>query len=139
MRTTAATAAIFLAFILAGCGQGGQNGESGQSAAATSQFNQAFEGSFRDSYRRSGIEGCVRGAQARAPGRNVDFGPVCTCFIDRIMAGRTAAELMNLRQGPQAQAAVQQCARELGVGAAGGGAGGGAGGTADDGAGGGKP
>jgi hypothetical protein len=78
------------------------------------------EQAFRQGFRNNGIETCIASARNRAqqtgsqpPG--TDFRPVCTCYIDRVMAGLSADQLAGLQPGPREQAIVEQCAREHGL------------------------
>ena len=112
MRTIIAILVAGLA--LAACG-----GDASQDDAATAAFNRAYEDGFKQSFRRAGIASCVRGAESQVRARGVappiGLEAACTCFVDRIMAGKSTAELAALRPDPAAQAVMEQCARELGA------------------------
>jgi hypothetical protein len=112
MRGTTAILAAGLA--LAACDRGGGSGDGGAATA----FNRAFEDRVTRSFRRTFLDSCVRAAEARLRVRDrapsIGFQAVCTCFSDRVIAGKSAAELMRLRPGPREQAVMEQCAREFG-------------------------
>ncbi len=99
--------AFALPFLLlaAACGEGG-----------------AADRAFVQAYRDNGIKACV--ATARTTGAAaVDealLTRLCTCTTERTMAGRTAAELLQLAPGgPETQAAATACLREIAPEAAG--------------------
>jgi hypothetical protein len=103
---------------LAGCGQGS-----------------AFDEAFRNSFRESAVSSCVSASRAtpNAP-QGVDWQRLCSCSVDRLMQGKSSAELRRLQGNSSEQMeAVRQCAAEMGI------VPGGAGPTAGGSDGGGKP
>ena len=80
--------------------------------AACSESDEAF----RARYRTEAINACVQGARTSNPG-NLDPNRFCTCMVDGYMRG-TPSERLRAERGentppPAAQAAIQQCAREM--------------------------
>lgn len=131
MRIVIALAAT-LSATLTGCGQRPDAGQNGQNAARPAaqgglptpgprpESTQSFDSGFRRGFRTTGIATCISSAQARAaqgggaaPG--TDFGPACTCYIDRAMEGLSPEQLQRLQPGPREQAILEQCARENGL------------------------
>ena len=93
---------VILPAALAGCGQGS-----------------AFDESFRNSFRESAVSGCVTASRStpNAP-QGIDWQRLCSCSVNRIMAGKTTAELRRLQgNSPEQMEAVRQCASEMGIGA----------------------
>lgn len=102
MRTLPACLAAALVLLpLAGCGQGS-----------------AFDEAFRNSYREKGVQTCATQARTamaqsgRAAPAGVDFDRICACAVDRIMAGKSARELMSPPDDATQRAAVEQCAAQ---------------------------
>lgn len=93
MHRTIAAAALAL---LAGCGQA--------------------EDAFRNSYRESSIESCTSASRTAAPPQfaNFDWGRLCTCATDRLMAGKSVNEIRQLQSNtPEQRAALEQCIAEI--------------------------
>lgn len=95
---------------------------SGLSLTACDQqrVSEGRDAAQREAFRTAGISGCIRSAEARAragggapPGS--DFRPACTCYMDRVMAGKSNAELLELRPGEPEMRVAEQCARETGM------------------------
>ena len=122
MRIVLAAAASLI--LLAGCGARGGN-EQNQAGLSvppprTGGDSKATEESLRRTYRELNIATCINSTRAEAQNTNIpastDFRPVCTCYIDRAIAGLSVEQLARLRPGPREEAMFQQCARELGLG-----------------------
>src|SRR6218665_2735908 len=128
--------AALLAMALAACGQRSDNGQNmagnsslpgprpatppaGGSTPGPSSYQEGYQRGLRQSYRASALAGCASSFQQRAAQENVqlnvDVQALCTCIIDRMMAGVTADQLVNLRPGPREQEISLQCAREHGL------------------------
>jgi hypothetical protein len=84
------------------------------------RVSQERDAAQRQAFRTVGIAACVRSAEARARSGaagappSSDFQPVCTCYIDRVMAGKSNAELLDLRPGAREMHIIEQCASEVG-------------------------
>jgi len=97
-----------LVVALAGCGKGS-----------------AFDEAFRNSYREKGVQTCASEARAQIARSGqtlmagVDFDRICGCAVDRIMAGKSASELMREPDAREQQAAIEQCVAQAGPGAGG--------------------
>ncbi len=80
------------------------------------------EESVRATFRQASIDGCLaasRGQPTPPAMANFDWNRLCTCATDRIMEGKSATELAQLRpEGPGQTQAVEQCVREMMPGAA---------------------
>lgn len=68
---------------------------------------------FKQQWREATINVCLQEARNRPMPAGVDADRVCACSIDRLMQGKTVAQLSN---GPEmqreAEAAARQCAVE---------------------------
>jgi len=106
MRMILATASLAL---LAACGGGASNNSSANGAAPAN----GSADSELASMRAQGIAGCSAEVSRRsAPG--TDVARLCGCAVDRLMAGKTVAQLHELRDGSE-QEALNACAAEQGV------------------------
>jgi len=99
MRIATALIAV-LPVALAGCGQGS-----------------AFDEAFRNSFRESAVSSCVAASRATpAAPQGVDWQRLCSCSVDRMMEGKSAAELRRLQgDSPEQMEAVRQCATQMGI------------------------
>jgi len=91
---------LFATAGLAGCGQGS-----------------AFDQAFRNSFRESAVNSCITTSRntPNAPA-GFDWQRLCSCSIDRLMRGKTSAELRRIAGDSRAQMdAVRQCANEMGI------------------------
>ena len=70
------------------------------------------EDQFRQRWRETAGGACVQQAQTAGLPQGVDPGRLCNCSIDRLMEGKSAAELRSYRPTPEDSAAAQQCAAE---------------------------
>ena len=76
------------------------------------------EDAARNTFREASIRGCLEGAHRTASpaAANADWNRFCACATDRIMAGKSARELAQLRpNGPGQQEIVMQCLQETGM------------------------
>ncbi len=75
------------------------------------------ENQARDRFREASIEGCRSAAQGQPapPGlAGFDWDRLCTCATDRIMEGKSAADLAQLEPGgPGQREAVEQCIGDM--------------------------
>jgi len=87
--------------------------------AACSESDEAF----RARYRTQAIEACVQGGRSSNPA-GLDASRFCPCMVDGYMratpSDRLKAERNETAPPPAARAAIEQCARELLGGQAGG-------------------
>lgn len=70
------------------------------------------EEEFRQRWRETAISACVQEARSRELPPGIDPTRLCNCSIDRMMAGKSAAELRSYRPEPQDGEAAAQCAAE---------------------------
>ena len=81
------------------------------------------EEAAQNTFRQASIDGCLsasRGQPLPPAMANFDWDRLCACATDRIMEGKSATELAQLRpDGPGQREAVEQCVREMMPGAAG--------------------
>ncbi len=87
--------------LLAGCGSGGPVGNS----------TDAFDKGFRDSFRPKFIAQCQAGAQASS-GTQKDFTEVCGCVADKLLATKSARELMSGPPEDETKRLAAQCVQE---------------------------
>ena len=74
------------------------------------------EEAARNSFRQSSIESCVGASREVAAPQlaGFDWERLCSCATDRIMAGKSARELIQLEPGgPGQREAVEQCVIEM--------------------------
>jgi hypothetical protein len=110
MRMILATASLAL---LAACGGGASNNSSANGAAPVNAASAAPTDPELATIRAQGIAGCsAEVARRSAPG--TDAARLCGCAVDRLMAGKTAAQLRATGGGNE-QEALNACAGELGV------------------------
>jgi hypothetical protein len=67
---------------------------------------------FKQQWRQTAVNACVDAARNEPMPAGLDAGQVCSCSIDRIMQGKTAAQLRTHQGGPADEEAAAQCARE---------------------------
>lgn len=86
-----------------------------------------FDDSFRNSFREKSVESCTAEARAQLARSGavlpdgMDAERICGCAVDRLMAGKSAAELMRGEpEDRDQQRAVEECANQA-LGGAGGG------------------
>ena len=80
----------------------------------------ATDEAARDAFRRNSIQACLTSSRQSAPPAlaGFDWERLCTCATDRIVQGKSASELVQLRPGgPGQREAVEQCFAEMQVGA----------------------
>ena len=80
----------------------------------------------RNAFRESSIQSCVSAAQQQAgpATAGVDWQRMCTCITDKIVEGKSARDLLQIRPGdPEQREATEQCLAEIGVGGPGSGGG----------------
>lgn len=70
------------------------------------------EDQFRQRWRETAVGACVQQAQAGGLPQGLDAGRLCNCSIDRLMEGKSAAELRSYRPQPEDSEAAQRCAAE---------------------------
>jgi hypothetical protein len=76
----------------------------------------ATEEEARHAVRDQAVMGCVASARQSAPASlaGYDWRGLCGCATDRLMAGRSAAELVRMEPGgPRQREAFARCARDL--------------------------
>ena len=72
-----------------------------------------------NAFRDSSIQSCVSAAsrQTNPATAGVDWQRMCTCVTGKIMAGKSAQDLLQMRPGdPEQTEAAEQCLAEIGVG-----------------------
>ena len=70
------------------------------------------EEDFRQRWRETAVGACVQQARAGGLPQGIDTARLCNCSIDRLMEGKSAAELRSYRPRPEDSEAAQQCAAE---------------------------
>lgn len=70
------------------------------------------EDQFRQRWRETAVGACVQQARTGGLPQGLDATRLCNCSIDRLMEGKSAAELRSYRPTPEDSAAAQQCAAE---------------------------
>ncbi|HVQ06969.1 MAG TPA: hypothetical protein VMS43_00895 [Allosphingosinicella sp.] len=108
MRTILATASLAL---LAACGGGASNNNNNNNSAAAAPAG--AEDAEIAAMRGRGIAGCSAEVSRRTP-PGTDVARLCGCAVDRLMAGKTLAQLRQIRGGSE-QEALNACAGEQGV------------------------
>ena len=101
--------------LLAACGGGASNNSSANGAAPANGAAAAAGPNDPElaSMRAQGISGCsAEVARRSAPG--TDIARLCGCAVDRLIAGRTAAQIRQSGGGNE-QVALNACAGEQGV------------------------
>ena len=81
----------------------------------------ASDEAARNTFRQASIEGCLSASRGQAPAgmANFDWNRLCTCATERVMEGKSASELAQLRpDGPGQREIVAQCLAEMQPGAA---------------------
>jgi len=84
------------------------------------------EEAAKNTFRESTISSCVSTSQGQANPvtAGVDWTRMCTCITDKIMEGKSAQDLLQMRPGdPEQREAAEQCLAEIGVGGPGAGGG----------------
>lgn len=96
-QTSTTITALAALFALSACGQGS-----------------GFDDSFKTEFREQVVANCASGLKNSAPpGYNIDVEKLCGCTADKLMAGKSASELMGAGSDPQAEiVAVKQCLGE---------------------------
>jgi len=79
-------------------------------AALAACDTQAFDASFKTSFRKSFVENCATAAQKSSGSQN-DFTPICGCVADKLIAqSANAKELVtNSASDDKNAEAVRQC------------------------------
>jgi hypothetical protein len=72
--------------LLAGCGSAGSGNNS---------IGGAFEDGFKEGFRKNFVSQCIVGAQKASGNATKDFSAVCGCVADKVMAGKSATQLMT--------------------------------------------
>ena len=70
------------------------------------------EEQFRQRWRETAVGACVQQARAGGLPQGIDSARLCNCSIDRLMEGKSAAELRSYRPRPEDSEAAQRCAAE---------------------------
>lgn len=112
MRMILATASFAL---LAACGGGASNNGSANGAAPANAAGAAPAGAEAElaALRVRLVAGCSAAEGRRAPA-GADMARLCGCAVDRLLAGKTAAQLRATGLGDEQQA-LNACAAEQGV------------------------
>ncbi len=98
MRILAIAALTVTPLLLSACGEGS-----------------AFDENFKKTFREEAVSQCVAGAKgSMPPGINVDLEKICGCTADKVMEGKSAAELMKAAANESREAIthVQACVAE---------------------------
>ena len=80
----------------------------------------ASDETARNAFREASVEGCLSASRGQAPAAlaNFDWERLCNCATEKVMEGKSAAELAQLRPGdPGHRAIVAQCVAEIQAGA----------------------
>ncbi|WP_166042019.1 hypothetical protein [Sphingosinicella sp. YJ22] len=70
------------------------------------------EEDFRQRWRETAVGACVQQARAGGLPQGMDTTRLCNCSIDRLMEGKSAADLRSYRPRPEDSEAAQRCAAE---------------------------
>ena len=70
------------------------------------------EEQFRQRWRETAVGACVQQARAGGLPQGIDSARLCNCSIDRLMEGKSAADLRSYRPRPEDSEAAQRCAAE---------------------------
>lgn len=81
-------------------------------AAAAALAGCQSDEQFKQQWRQTAVNACVLTARSQPMPAGLDPSRVCSCSIDRIMQGKSAADLRAYRGGPADQEAAAQCAME---------------------------
>ena len=80
----------------------------------------ASDEAARNAFREASVQGCLSASRGQAPAAlaNFDWERLCNCATEKVMEGKSAAELAQLRPGdPSHRAIVAQCVAEIQAGA----------------------
>jgi hypothetical protein len=67
----------------------------------------------RNAFRQGSIDSCLEASRGTPAPPGFDWQRMCTCATERVMAGKTGAELAELQPGtPEQRRIVAQCAAE---------------------------
>ena len=70
------------------------------------------EDDFRQRWRETAVGACVQQARTGGLPQGLDPARLCNCSIDRLMEGKSVAELRSYRPQPEDSEAAQRCAAE---------------------------
>ena len=70
------------------------------------------EEDYKLRWRETAVNACVQQARSGGLPQGIDPARLCNCSIDRLMEGKSAAELRSYRPTPQDSEAAQRCAAE---------------------------
>lgn len=69
---------------------------------------------LRNQFRQGSIESCLESARAAPAPPGFDWERLCACATERVMEGKSGAELAQLEPGtPEQRRIVAQCAAEM--------------------------
>jgi hypothetical protein len=69
---------------------------------------------LRNQFRQGSIESCLETASSAPAPPGFDWQRLCTCATERVMEGKSGAELARLEPGtPEQRRIVAQCAAEV--------------------------
>lgn len=70
------------------------------------------EDDYRQRWRETAVNACIQQARTSGLPDGLDPARLCNCSIDRLMEGKSAADLRSYRPQPQDSEAAQRCAAE---------------------------
>jgi hypothetical protein len=70
------------------------------------------EEDYRQRWRETAVGACVQQARTGGLPQGIDPARLCNCSIDRLMEGKSAADLRSYRPQPADSEAAQRCAAE---------------------------
>ncbi len=70
------------------------------------------EEQFRQQWRQTAVTACVDASRTQPLPAGLDANRICNCSINRIMAGKSAADLRDHQAGAADAEAARQCAIE---------------------------
>lgn len=70
------------------------------------------EEDYKLRWRETAVGACVQQARSGGLPEGIDPARLCNCSIDRLMEGKSAAELRSYRPQPEDSEAAQRCAAE---------------------------
>jgi len=76
----------------------------------------AADEAARNSFREASIQSCTSASRSAAPPQLAgwDWARICACATDRLMEGKSAADLARIESNtPEQRAAIQQCVTQV--------------------------
>lgn len=100
--------AVAALVLLQACGGAGVDNSSGNGQGG---LTQGFDDGLRTAFREKFVAECVKGAQTTSHS-TIDFTPICACSADKLMAGKSATQMLTGPTPKESEAAIGACVKE---------------------------